>query len=89
MNRIATTMVLLAADRTARTPVNLNPGWGSLRQELVLASSIRTALRYGGFQDRRQGVVPRRLAILQRSLAQHHAPFPYRAPRAPQNRMRE
>ena len=49
VERIITTMVLLAADRMARTPVNLNPGWGSLRQELVLASSVRTALRYGGF----------------------------------------
>jgi nitrite reductase/ring-hydroxylating ferredoxin subunit len=49
IDRVVTTMVLLAADRMARTPVNLNPGWGSLRQELILASSVRTALRYGGF----------------------------------------
>ena len=49
VDRIIATMVLLAADRMARTPVNLNPGWGSLRQELILASSVRTALRYGGF----------------------------------------
>jgi hypothetical protein len=33
----------------ARTPINMNPGWGSLRQELMLTSSVRTALRYGGF----------------------------------------
>src|SRR4029077_12126321 len=50
VERIVSTMVLLAADRMARTPVNLNPGWGSLRQELILASSVRTALRYGGFK---------------------------------------
>ena len=50
VGRIVTTMVLLAADRMARTPVNLNPGWGSLRQELILVSSVRTALRYGGFK---------------------------------------
>jgi nitrite reductase/ring-hydroxylating ferredoxin subunit len=50
INRITTTMVLLAADRMARTPVNLNPGWGSLREELILAASVRTALRYGGFK---------------------------------------
>ena len=50
IGRIVTTMVLLAADRMARTPVNLNPGWGSLRQELILVSSVRTALRYGGFK---------------------------------------
>jgi nitrite reductase/ring-hydroxylating ferredoxin subunit len=50
IGRIVTTMVLLAADRMARTPVNLNPGWGSLRQELILVSSVRTAMRYGGFK---------------------------------------
>jgi len=50
IDQIFTTMVLLAADRMARTPVNLNPGWGSLRQELLLASSGRIALRYGGFK---------------------------------------
>jgi nitrite reductase/ring-hydroxylating ferredoxin subunit len=50
IDRIVTTMVLLAADRMARTPVNLNPGWGSLNQELLLASSVRRALRYGGFK---------------------------------------
>jgi hypothetical protein len=50
VDRVVTTMVLLAADRMARTPVNLNPGWGSLSHELTLASSVRTALRYGGFE---------------------------------------
>jgi len=50
VHRIVTTMVLLAADRMSRTPVNLNPGWGSLGFELTLASSVRTALRYGGFK---------------------------------------
>jgi hypothetical protein len=50
IDRITTTMVLLAADRMARTPVNLNPGWGSLRIELILASSVRTAMRFGGFK---------------------------------------
>jgi len=50
VDRLATTMVLVAADRMARTPVNLNPGWGSLNVELLLASSVRTALRYGGFK---------------------------------------
>jgi hypothetical protein len=69
-------MVLLAADRMARTPVNLNPGWGNLRQELLLASSGRTALRYGGpkigakalyhaawqfFSDRWLNITPRSL----------------------------
>jgi len=50
IDRIATTMVLLAADRMSRTPVNLNPGWGSLSHELILSSSVRTALHYGGFK---------------------------------------
>jgi hypothetical protein len=50
IDRVATTMVLLAADRMARTPANLNPGWGSLNQELVISSSVRTALRYGGYK---------------------------------------
>jgi nitrite reductase/ring-hydroxylating ferredoxin subunit len=50
IERIVTTMVLLAADRMARTPVNLNPGWGSLSQELILSSSVKTALRYGGYK---------------------------------------
>jgi nitrite reductase/ring-hydroxylating ferredoxin subunit len=50
IDRIVSTMVLLAADRMARTPVNLNPGWGSLSMELVLASSVRRARRYGGFR---------------------------------------
>ena len=43
IDRLATTMVLLAADRMARTPMNLKPGWGSLAQELALSSSVRTA----------------------------------------------
>src|SRR5215813_5185552 len=50
IDRIVTTLVLLAADRMARTPVNLNPGWGSLSQELIVSSSVRTAFRYGGFK---------------------------------------
>jgi len=50
IERIVTTLVLLAADRMARTPVNLNPGWGSLSQELIVSSSVRTAYRYGGFK---------------------------------------
>jgi hypothetical protein len=50
IDRIVTAMVLVAADRMARTPVNLNPGWGSLSLELILSSSIRSALRYGGYK---------------------------------------
>lgn len=50
IDRLATTMVLLAADRMARTPANLNPGWGNLNQELIGSSSVRTAFRYGGYK---------------------------------------
>src|SRR5262249_50828967 len=35
-------------DRMARTPVNVDAGWGALTTELNLAASLRTALRRGG-----------------------------------------
>ncbi len=46
---VATTMVMLAGDRMARTPLTMSPGWWELAREMTLASSVRTALRYGGF----------------------------------------
>jgi hypothetical protein len=36
-------MVMLAADRMARTPVGMSPGWGDLSWEMTLGSSVRTA----------------------------------------------
>jgi len=48
IDSIITTMVLVAADRMARTGVNINPGWGALVGELNLAASLRTAKQYGG-----------------------------------------
>lgn len=48
LDRLITTLVLLAADRMARTPVNVDAGWGPLTTELNLAASLRTALRHGG-----------------------------------------
>ena len=48
LNRLITTLVLLAADRMARTPVNVDAGWEVLTMELNLASSLRTAQRHGG-----------------------------------------
>jgi hypothetical protein len=48
LDRLITTLVLLAADRMARTPVNVDAGWGALTMELNLAASLRTALRHGG-----------------------------------------
>lgn len=50
INRIVQTMVLLGADRMARTPASMSPGWWELGQEISLSSSIRTALRFGSFQ---------------------------------------
>ena len=50
INQIVQTMVLLGADRMARTPASMSPGWWELGQEITLASSVRTALRFGGFQ---------------------------------------
>lgn len=47
-DRIISTLVLLAADRMARTGVNINPGWGALNGELNLAASLRTVQKYGG-----------------------------------------
>ena len=48
IEQVATTMVLLAADRMARTPVNMSPGWGDLSWEMNLAAAVRSARRYGG-----------------------------------------
>lgn len=45
---LITTLVLVAADRMARTAVSVNPGWGALVAELHLAASLRTVKRYGG-----------------------------------------
>ena len=50
IQRIVTTMVLTAADRMARTPASMNPGWWALGQEMTWSSSIRTALRHAGFK---------------------------------------
>ncbi len=47
LDRLITTFVLTAADRMARTPVNVDAGWGVLTTELHLAASLRTALRHG------------------------------------------
>jgi nitrite reductase/ring-hydroxylating ferredoxin subunit len=47
-DRIIDTFVLLAADRMARTPVNVNSGWPELTTELNLSVSLRTAYTFGG-----------------------------------------
>ena len=48
LERLITTFVLLAADRLARTPVNVDAGWENLTQELSLARSLRMARRIAG-----------------------------------------
>ena len=50
IDQIVQTMVLLGADRMARTPASMSPGWWELGQEITLSSSIRKALRFGGYQ---------------------------------------
>jgi hypothetical protein len=46
--RVIDSFVLLAADRMARTPVNVNSGWPELTTELNLSVSLRTAYKHGG-----------------------------------------
>ena len=48
IDKIATTMVMTSADRMARTPVNMSPGWWDLQEEMELAANIRKVLRFGG-----------------------------------------
>jgi nitrite reductase/ring-hydroxylating ferredoxin subunit len=56
LDRLITTLVLLAADRMARTPVNVDAGWGVLTMELNLAASLRTAERLGGSRVAAKGL---------------------------------
>ena len=56
LDRLITTLVLLSADRMARTPVNVDAGWGPLTMELNLAASLRTALRHGGHRVAAKGL---------------------------------
>ena len=48
INDLATTMVMMAGDRMARTPVNMSPGWWDLQEEMELGTTVRKVLRYGG-----------------------------------------
>ena len=49
IGQIATTMVLLAADRMARTPVGMSPGWHDLGWEMALGSNLRAVEKQAGF----------------------------------------
>ena len=48
IDELITTLVLLAADRMSRTPVNVDAGWPCLTTELNLAASLRTVQRIAG-----------------------------------------
>ena len=48
LDKVITTLVLMAADRMANTPVNVDAGWWNLTMELNLASSLRRAQQVGG-----------------------------------------
>jgi len=56
LDRLITTLVLLSADRMARTPVNVDAGWGALTMELNLAASLRTAKRHGSSHAAAKGL---------------------------------
>ena len=56
LERLITTLVLLAADRMAHTPVNVDAGWENLTTELNLAASLRSAQQVGGDKVAAQGV---------------------------------
>ncbi len=49
VNRIADAMVMLGADRMARTPVSFNPGWWDLGAEMQMGSAIRGIHRQAGY----------------------------------------
>ena len=56
LDKLITTLVLLAADRMAHTPVNVDAGWENLTTELNLAASLRSAQRIGGNKVAAQGL---------------------------------
>ena len=71
VEQLATSMVMLAADRMARTPVGMSPGWGDLAWEMSLASGGAHRQPPGRRRGRAPGPVPRGLAVLRRPLAEH------------------
>ena len=81
VEQLATSMVMLAADRMARTPVGMSPGWGGpgLGDVPGLGGAHRQPPRRGG--GGAQGALPRGLAVLRRPLAQHPPAPPRRGGR--------
>ena len=56
IDRLISTLVILAADRMARTPVNVDAGWECLTTELNLAVSLRTVQRIAGDTAAAKGI---------------------------------
>ena len=56
LEKLITTLVLLAADRMANTPVNVDAGWENLTTELNLAASLRSAQQIGGDKAAAKGI---------------------------------
>ncbi len=50
VERLITTFVLLVADRMSRKPTTVDENWFSMSTEFDLASSLRLALKHGGYQ---------------------------------------
>ena len=57
IDRLIDTCLLLAADRMARVPVNVEAGWPCLTREFNLAAALRTVQRYGGPTAAARGLV--------------------------------
>ena len=49
--QLADAMVMLTADRLARTPVSFDPGWWNISNEMELASKLRNTLHYAGYRN--------------------------------------
>ena len=56
IDQLISTLVILAADRMARTPVNVDAGWECLTTELNLAASLRTVQRIAGNTAAAKGI---------------------------------
>ena len=56
IDQLISTLVILAADRMARTPVNVDAGWECLTTELNLAASLRTVQRIAGDTAAAKGI---------------------------------
>ena len=56
MDQLISTLVILAADRLARTPVNVDAGWECLTTEINLAASLRTVQRIAGDDAAAKGI---------------------------------